>query len=92
VWGEAEEVRGAVELGRVDGEGMWEGVWCMDGFFGLSLGAKPGELPIAAGALPSKSKKQVWRQRYDISTWHNFKSTFNSETERVVEIFWKQHF
>jgi len=45
-----------------------------------------------AGASPSKSKMQAWRQEYDISTWQNFKSTFNSEGKRVVEIFWKQRF
>jgi hypothetical protein len=47
---------------------------------------------IDAGASPSKSKMQAWRQGYDISTWKNFKSTFNSEVNRVVEIFWKQRF
>jgi hypothetical protein len=37
VWGEAEEVRGVVGLGRVDGEGRWEGGWCMDDAFRAEL-------------------------------------------------------
>jgi hypothetical protein len=44
--GEEEEVRGAIRLGRVDREGRREGGCCIDGGSGLSLGAKPSELPI----------------------------------------------
>jgi hypothetical protein len=39
-------VRGAVELGRANGEDRWEGSWCKGGGSRMSLGVKPREFPM----------------------------------------------
>jgi hypothetical protein len=67
--GKEEEVRAAVGQGRVDGEGRWEGGWCMGGGSGLSLGAKSREFPILSNHSTLHAHEEEKGGRSKVEAW-----------------------